>query len=85
MIFHNTYNSWLTPGGYVDGDNNLLHVALKKVEEEIGQYATILDKDIFQLSISPIVGHMKREKCFSIYVYCLLEMDILINNKVNYL
>ena len=73
MVFHNIYNSWLVPGGHADGDSDLLHVALKEVEEETGQKATVLDKNIFQLSISPIEGHMKRGK----YVEPHYHLDVL--------
>ena len=73
MVFHNIYNSWLVPGGHADGDSDLLHVALKEVEEETGQKATVLDKNIFQLSISPIDGHMKRGK----YVEPHYHLDVL--------
>lgn len=62
VVHHNIYKSWLTPGGHADGDSDLLRVALKEVQEETGQEATILDPNIFQLSISPIEGHMKRGK-----------------------
>ena len=73
MVFHNIYNSWIVPGGHADGDSDLLHVALKEVEEETGQKATVLDKNIFQLSISPIEGHMKRGK----YVEPHYHLDVL--------
>lgn len=73
MVFHNIYNSWIVPGGHADGDGDLLHVALKEVEEETGQKATVLDKNIFQLSISPIEGHMKRGK----YVEPHYHLDVL--------
>lgn len=79
MVFHNIYNSWIVPGGHADGDSDLLHVALKEVEEETGQKATVLDKNIFQLSISPIEGHMKRGKYvephYHLEVLYLLEAD----------
>ena len=73
MVFHNIYNSWIVPGGHADGDSDLLLVALKEVEEETGQKATVLDKNIFQLSISPIEGHMKRGK----YVEPHYHLDVL--------
>ena len=73
MVFHNIYNSWIVPGGHADGDSDLLRVALKEVEEETGQKATVLDKNIFQLSISPIEGHMKRGK----YVEPHYHLDVL--------
>ena len=73
MVFHNIYNSWIVPGGHADGDSDLLLVALKEVEEETGQKTTVLDKNIFQLSISPIEGHMKRGK----YVEPHYHLDVL--------
>lgn len=36
MIYHNIYDSWAWTGGHCDGDSDLLHVALKEVEEETG-------------------------------------------------
>ena len=79
VVYHNVYRSWLTPGGHADGDSDLLHVALKEVEEETGQKATVLDDNIFQLSISPIVGHMKRGKFVKPHehmdAFYLLEAD----------
>lgn len=62
LVYHNLYDSWLTPGGHADGEEDLLSVALREVEEETGQKAKVLENDIFQLSTSPIVGHEKRGK-----------------------
>ena len=36
MIYHNIYKSWAWTGGHCDGDEDLLHVALKEAEEETG-------------------------------------------------
>ena len=34
MIYHRIYNSWSWTGGHADGDDNLLHVAIKEAEKE---------------------------------------------------
>lgn len=34
MIYHNIYQSWAWTGGHADGDDDLLHVALKEAKEE---------------------------------------------------
>ena len=79
MVYHNIYKSWLVPGGHADGDADLLHVALKEVEEETNKKAKILDNEIFQLSISPIIGHMKKGKYVDPHnhldVFYLFETD----------
>ena len=36
MIYHNIYNSWAWTGGHADGDEDLLHVAVKEAREETG-------------------------------------------------
>ena len=36
MIYHKIYNSWAWTGGHSDGDNDLLHVAMKEAKEETG-------------------------------------------------
>ena len=36
MAFHNLSQSWAWLGGHADGDENLLRVALKEVQEESG-------------------------------------------------
>lgn len=79
LVYHNIYDSWLAPGGHADGEEDLLSVALREVEEETGQKAKILDDSIFAISSSPIVGHMKRGKYVPAHthldVFYLLEAD----------
>ena len=79
LVYHNIYDSWLAPGGHADGEEDLLSVALREVEEETGQKAKILDDSIFAISASPIVGHMKRGKYVPAHthldVFYLLEAD----------
>ncbi|MDR2933869.1 MAG: NUDIX hydrolase [Rickettsiales bacterium] len=36
MVYHNIYDSFCWIGGHADGDKDLLHVAKKETEEEVG-------------------------------------------------
>ena len=39
MIYHNIYDSWAWVGGHADGDDDLLRVIKKEIEEEMNQQA----------------------------------------------
>lgn len=69
LVYHNIYDSWLTPGGHADGEEDLLSVAQREVEEETGQKVKILDDSIFSISASPIVGHWKRGEYVSAHTH----------------
>ena len=80
MVYHNIYNSWSWCGGHADGDEDLLHVAIKECTEETGV------KNVKPLSIMPISvecltvdGHEKRGKYVSSHLHLnltyLLEAD----------
>lgn len=60
VVYHNIYDAWIFPGGHADGEEDLLSVAVREVEEETGLKPTVLDEAIFAISASPIVGHVKR-------------------------
>lgn len=79
VVHHNIYNGWITPGGHADGEENLLNVAMREVEEETGLKALPLDTNIFALSAFPIVGHIKRDKHVSAHIHIdamfILEAD----------
>lgn len=60
MCYHNIYKSWSWLGGHADGDSDLLHVALKEVEEESGLKARPVFEDIFSIEILTVDGHIKR-------------------------
>jgi 8-oxo-dGTP pyrophosphatase MutT (NUDIX family) len=36
LVHHAKLNKWMQPGGHADGDENILHVALREAEEETG-------------------------------------------------
>lgn len=79
MVYHNIYDGWTFPGGHADGEENLLEVAIREVEEETGLKTKVLEKDIFSLQAYPIVSHIKREKFISAHTHLdviyLLEAD----------
>ncbi len=73
VVYHNIYDAWIFPGGHADGEENLLSVAVREVEEEAGLKTKVLDGSIFAISSSPIVGHVKREK----YVPAHTHLDVV--------
>lgn len=80
MIYHNIYNSWAWTGGHADGDSDLLHVALKEVEEETGlKDLKVLSDGVFALQILTVDPHIKRGKYVASHVHLdccfLLEAD----------
>jgi len=79
VVYHNIYDAWIFPGGHADGDENLLSVATREVEEETGLKTKILDNSIFAISASPIAGHVKRGKYIPAHTHLdvvyLLEAD----------
>lgn len=80
MIYHNIYKSWAWTGGHCDGDEDLLHVALKEVEEETGlKNIKVLTPQIASLEILTVDGHIRRGEFVSSHVHLnctfLLEAD----------
>ncbi len=61
MIYHNIYDSWSWVGGHADGNEDLLSVIKKEIEEETGiKEATPIKTDIFGLNIITVFNHIKR-------------------------
>ena len=79
VVYHNIYDGWIYPGGHADGEDDLLSVAVREVEEETGLKVKILDKDIFSIQSLPVMGHFKRGKYVSAHTHYdvayLLEAD----------
>lgn len=63
MLYHNIYNSWSWPGGHADGEEDLLSVALREVQEETGlkDVRPVTDQ-IYSLEILTVNAHFKRGK-----------------------
>lgn len=80
MIYHNIYKSWSWTGGHADGDDDLLHVAIKEAKEETGiKNIKPLDNKIFSLDILPVPAHEKKGKKIASHLHLsvayLLEGD----------
>ena len=70
MIYHNIYKSWAWTGGHADGEEDLLSVAIREVQEETGitKIVPVID-DIFSLEILTVDGHMKNGKYISSHLH----------------
>lgn len=80
MIYHNLYDSWAWTGGHADGEEDLLHVALKEAKEETGlKDVKPIMEDIFSIEIITVDGHIKRGSYVSSHLHMnvtyLLEAD----------
>ena len=80
MAYHNIYHSWARTGGHADGDQDLLHVALKEAREETGiTNLKPVSEGIFSLEMLTVDGHVKRGEYVSSHLHAnvtyLLEAD----------
>ncbi len=63
MLYHNIYKSWSWPGGHADGEENLLGVALREVQEETGiKRLRPVTEQLYSLEILTVCAHIKRGK-----------------------
>lgn len=73
MIYHNIYKSWSWTGGHADGDEDLLAVAIREVQEETGISEIIpVIHNIYSLETITVDGHVKKGK----YVSSHLHMNV---------
>lgn len=79
MAYHRIYDSWAWLGGHADGDQDLLHVALKEVKEESGVKADPVTDQIYSVEILTVDGHEKKGKYVPSHLHLnvtyLLEAD----------
>jgi len=73
VVYHIINDGWIYPGGHADGDDNLLSVAVREVEEETGLKVKILDENIYAIQSAPVKGHIKSGK----YVSSHIHFDVL--------
>ena len=81
LVYHNIFDGWLYPGGHADGEEDLLSVAVREVEEETGLKTKVLEYNIFSISSIAVAPHIKREKFISAHthldvVYLLDQMKV---------
>lgn len=69
LLYHNIYEGYIFPGGHADGDNDLLHVAIKEVYEETGLKVKPLVSDIFAIQCLPAKGHIRKGKYVSAHTH----------------
>ena len=59
MCYHNLYQSWSWSGGHADGEEDLMAVAMREAEEELGVKTHPVKEGIASLEILPVQGHIK--------------------------
>lgn len=71
MIYHNIYNSWGWVGGHADGEEDLLAVALREVNEEtsVSNIKVLGDGKIMAIDTLPVAGHVKRGKYVNAHIH----------------
>lgn len=73
MVYHNLYRSWSWTGGHADGEDDLLAVATREVQEETGLvHLTPLQSGIFSLECLTVDGHEKK----GVYVPSHLHLNV---------
>ena len=80
MVYHKLYDSWSWAGGHADGDEDLLAVALREVQEETGvKSARPVSEEIYSLEVLTVDGHEKRGQYVPSHLHLnvtyLLEAD----------
>ncbi len=75
LVHHAKLNRWLQPGGHADGDENILHVALKEAEEETGLRNLKILESLFDIDIHTIPQRKDFPAHDHYDVRCLLQGD----------
>lgn len=75
LVYHNIYNGYIFPGGHADGEEDLLGVAIREVEEETGVKPRVVNDKIFSIWTAPTKAHVKRGKFVSSHTH--LDVDYL--------
>lgn len=73
MIYHKIYDSWSWLGGHADGNENLLEVSCKELEEESGLKNYKLVSELpFSIEVLTVDGHIKKNR----YVNSHLHLNV---------
>ena len=73
VVYHIINDGCIYPGGHAYGEENLLSVAVREVEEETGLKAKVLNEEIYSIQSAPVKGHIKKGK----YVSAHLHLDVV--------
>ena len=73
VVYHIINDGWIYPGGHADGEEDLLSVAVRELEEETGLKAKVLDENIYSIQSESVKGHIKNGK----YVSTHLHLDVI--------
>lgn len=75
LVYHNIYNGYIFPGGHADGEEDLLSVTIREVEEETGVKPKVISEKIFSIWTCPVKAHVKRGKFVSSHTH--IDVDYL--------
>lgn len=79
---HNIYKSWGWLGGHSDGDEDMLHVALKETEEESGlKKIRPHSKEVFMLDTIYVPNHLKHGKHVSDHLHLNATYLVIADDK----
>ncbi len=68
--FHNIFKSWSNGGGHADGDDDMLYVAKKELNEETSlQNFKVLINQPISIDSVPVLGHFKRGKYVPAHIH----------------
>lgn len=82
FVKHNIMNKWAWTGGHADGDENLLHVAIKEAKEETGIIEVIsLMNEIASIDILTVTGHIKNERYVNSHLHLSIAYILIANEK----
>lgn len=70
MVYHNIYQSWSWVGGHADGEEDLLHVAMKEAQEETGlTKVRPVSTQMYSLEILGVQAHEKKGEHVATHVH----------------
>lgn len=69
IVYHIINDGWIYPGGHADGEEDLLSVAVREIEEETGLKPRVLDDQIYAIQANSVQPHIKRGKFVSTHTH----------------
>ena len=82
MVHHNIYNSWSWIGGHADGEDDLLSVAMREIQEETGvSNMKPVQQNAISLDILTTNAHKKKGKHVSSHLHLNVSYYIIADEK----